>query len=155
MAATAPTRTSTISAAPWSDPSASSTGTAGDSGKRSYLPDPKPPRRKRDRKLMDRLRQVPCQITGRLPATSHHLTPGASRSDEESGLFRVVSEIHDLFHNGSERQRSEAATAIREHMTDAQIRYVIDRKGVDWLDARYPSKPPSGEDAPANKEKGS
>lgn len=85
-------------------------------------------------------RENACRVCrfGHRPMTRHHLVPRSLLGDDvEDNLIPLCIFCHEKFeHDGHERRRVGAA--IRNTMTEAELAYVLERKGEVFLERYYP-----------------
>jgi hypothetical protein len=102
-------------------------------------PDPRPRARHRARQQewaeLHRAKHGRCRICGRLPAQLHHLVARSQSGDDVAdNLVPLCSDHHSAVHAGDLLAR----TLLGGRLTDAEVGYVVDRRGAAWLEDRYP-----------------
>jgi 5-methylcytosine-specific restriction endonuclease McrA len=104
-------------------------------------PDPKPERRLVDARagLAKLRREGRCRVCGwKHHLTRHHIVPRGQRGDDaDDNLVPLCERCHGELH------RSDAISVrvrLRSKLTPAEIAYVISKKGLEWLDRRYPER---------------
>jgi hypothetical protein len=102
-------------------------------------PDPRPRARHRARQRewaeLHRAKHGRCRICGRLPTQLHHLVARSQSGDDTAdNLVPLCSDHHSAVHAGDLLAR----TLLGGRLTDAEVGYVVDRRGAAWLEERYP-----------------
>lgn len=113
--------------------------------KRSYAPDPKPPRRKKNAKVMKalHLKGVICVLCGE-PGTLHHVLPRSQGGDDiEANLLGLcgdgVAGCHGLIEANDEKTRIDLGLYIMLDRLDTYD-YILEKlgreQGLSWLQRR-------------------
>lgn len=109
---------------------------------RPFRPDPKPaPRIVSDkagrRKVMAEGR---CRLCGYAAELSrHHLVPKGQQGDDvDDNIVPLCGSGTTGCHGDVEHWTSGARSKLRGRLTPAELSYIERKKGVAWLDKRYP-----------------
>ena len=107
-------------------------------------PDPKPPRRIKDKTVIP-AGPLRCVVTGATEGlTRFHLISRAQGGDDvPENVVWVEAFTHDRFHAGSPTQRYEAGHLIRKGLGVKHIDYIVKHRRGGWafLDWKYPAEP--------------
>ncbi len=109
-------------------------------------PDPKPEKRIVDVVAMRRFRKnsAPvCQVCGkpwpRYAMSIHHIVPRSQGGDDVEANFAYVDGHGSSgCHGCLESRRNGARFRLRQVLSQAQVDYVVAKKGQAWLDRHYP-----------------
>lgn len=113
------------------------------SGKKSYAPDPRPTKRKKDKKVMADLhaKGVFCVLCDE-PGSLHHLLSRGARSGDDvaANLIPLCGHgsagHHGLYHNSDERTRRDLGAYVLMERPDT-LDYVYtkmgEEAGAEWL----------------------
>lgn len=99
-----------------------------------------------------------CRMCGRAvrvrPLTRHHLVPESwflrqplplrMIRNAHANLVPLCRPCHDLVDNREEDVRSEARRHLRRCLSQAEMAFAIQVRGIAWLDANYPRLIESG-----------
>lgn len=74
----------------------------------------------------------------RVPLTRHHLVPRSLLGDDvDDNLIPLCPQCHLWFEQDGHRRR-QVGRAIRRTLTEAELAYVLERKGEVFLERYYP-----------------
>lgn len=80
-----------------------------------------------------------CLICGDPSRSAHHLIKRSQGGDDRAeNLVGLCGDGTRGCHGLVEGRRPFALSSLRRSLTDAQMAYVLQKKGVGWLDRAYP-----------------
>lgn len=103
-------------------------------------PNPRPRRRMRDAAAgRDKCAGETCRLCGgRYAYSRHHLVPRSQGGDDvDANLVRLCDPWRPC-HLRITQNEPIALRELRATLTPDEIAYIVERKGSDWLDRRYP-----------------
>ncbi len=113
------------------------------------MSDPKPAKRiKASAEEWVELREAklgPCRVCGTTawPLGLHHLVSrGQGGDDLEDNLVPLCGSGTTGCHERVESRDPVACHELRKHLTEAEIAYVLEKRGEAYLDGRYPTGVP-------------
>lgn len=106
-------------------------------------PNPRPPKRIRD-PAAGRAKATQCRLCARrVPEVGHvdrhHLVPRSQGGDDvEANLVGLCAPWDPSCHRLVTENDASALARLRWALWPEEVAYVVERKGRDWLDRRYP-----------------
>lgn len=105
--------------------------------------DPKPASRQvaslSDWEKLRRQKLGPCRICGGVPSTLHHLIPRSLRGDDVAeNLVSLCGHGTGGHHGLIEAMDMDARTALRHNLRPDELRYVLRKRGSEFLDRYLP-----------------
>lgn len=105
-------------------------------------PNPRPARRVVDDAAgVEKCAREGCRVCGATsgPYARHHLVPRGQRGDDvDDNLVRLCDPWEPYCHHLVTTNDPEALAALRRSLSPSEVAYVIRKKGVGWLERRYP-----------------